>query len=304
MFQYTHEVIHSVKCLGQAALIAGGVVLASSPLAAGAMDNQWVTEKWSIENLDQPESVVIEHQSGRVFISNINGQPMALNGKGYISLADENGNLVQKQWAKGMDAPKGMAIAGNYLYVADMQSVHIVDLKTGETVKQLKAANAKMLNDVTATPDGTVYISDMAGGGIYRIQDDTLELWFSSDQLPHPNGLLWHQGGLLVAGWGVSMRNDFTTEQPGTLYQMDVTNPVLKAVSTGYQLGNLDGVVAINDALYVSDWISGELFVLVGKERRKVLSPGAGLADIGVSGNTLYAPMMMDNRVVAWQVAE
>ncbi len=304
MFQYTHDVIHSVKRLAQSALIAGGVALVSSPLMAATAENRLGTEQWSIENLDQPESVVIEHQTGRVFISNINGQPMALNGKGYISLADQNGNLLKKQWAKGMDAPKGMAIAGSYLYVADMQRVHIVDLKTGETVKQLTAANAKMLNDVTAAPDGTVYISDMAGGGIYRIQDDTLELWFSSDQLPHPNGVLWHQGSLLVAGWGISMHSDFTTDQPGTLYQMDINPPALKAVSTGYQLGNLDGIAAINDALYVSDWISGELFVLEGKERRNVLNPGAGLADIGVSGNTLYAPMMMDNRVVAWRVVQ
>jgi len=259
---------------------------------------------WQIDNLDQPESVVVDSSGQTLFISNINGQPLELNGQGYISRADTAGRLLQKHWVTGLDAPKGMAISEGRLYIADMQQVHIVDIDSGRIIKQLKAVDAKMLNDVTAAPDGSVYISDMLGGAIYRIQDQQLKRWFSSEKLPHPNGLLWHKDNLLVAGWGYPMKEDFTTNTLGSLYRLDSASRSLTTVTSGYRFGNLDGIVAQGERLLVSDWISGELFQLNGKERHRVIAPGAGLADIGGQGNMIYAPMMMDNRVVAWQTRE
>ena len=279
-----------------------GAALVTGLLAAPVQAEEMPERRWSIENLDQPESVVVDPASGRLFISNINGAPLELNGKGYISMASKDGKMLKQVWAEGMDAPKGLAVVENRLYVADMQRVHVVDLNSGKIVKQFKAAEAKMLNDVTAAPDGSVYVSDMLGGGIYRVTADAIERWFSTEQLPHPNGLYWQDNSLLIAGWGKPMNNDFSTDTPGTLYRLDPSSKVLSAVASGYQLGNLDGVEVRGDALYISDWISGELFKLQGKERRKVMTAGAGLADIAVSGRYLYAPMMMDNRLVAWQL--
>lgn len=280
-----------------------GVALMMGLFGVAVQAEEMPHQRWSIENLDQPESVVVDPNSGRLFISNINGAPLELNGKGYISMASNQGKMLKQVWAKGMDAPKGLAVVEDRLYVADMQRVHVVDLNSGEIIKQLKAADAKMLNDVTAAPDGSVYVSDMLGGSIYRVTANSIERWFSAEQLPHPNGLYWHENSLLIAGWGKPMNNDFSTDTPGTLYRLDPSSKALSVVVSGYQLGNLDGVEVHGDAMYISDWISGELFKLQGKERRKVMSPGAGLADIAVSGRYLYAPMMMDNRLVAWQLA-
>ncbi|OMH39683.1 SMP-30/gluconolactonase/LRE family protein [Motiliproteus sp. MSK22-1] len=259
-------------------------------------------ELWTINNLDQPESVVADPGTDLLYISNINGNPFELNGKGYISRVSKNGEVQQQFWIKGLDAPKGMAVVDNYLYVADLNKVHVINLEKGQVVNLLKAPNAKMLNDVTAAPDGTVYISDLLGGAIYRIKDNQLQRWFTSEQLPHPNGVLWHQGKLLVAGWGYPLNPDFTTATPGSLYQLDPINPSLIPVASGFQLGNLDGIVAIGTNLYISDWISGEMFRLAGKERTRVLSLAAGLADIGAANDVIYAPMMLDNKIVAWKI--
>ncbi len=277
-------------------------LLAAMALASANASGEPAQKLWTLEGLHQPESVVADPASNHLYISNINGKPLELNGKGYISRVSREGKMQEQFWVTGLDAPKGMTIVGQRLYVADMQQVHIIDLQTGAVIGQLQAPDATMLNDIGAAPDGTLYVSDLLGGGLYRISDGRMARWFSSDQLPHPNGLLWHKGKLLVAGWGYPLNPDFTTGTPGSLYQMDIRTQAITALPAGYQLGNLDGVVAVKDTLYVSDWISGDLFALHGQQRVKSLSLPAGLADIGGAGDTLYAPMMLNNQVVAWKV--
>lgn len=260
---------------------------------------------WQIGQLDQPESVVREPGGNYLYISNINGQPAEMNGLGYISRITNKGVLVDQTWVEGFDAPKGMAISKGHLYVADMQTLHVINLETAKIINRFSAPEAKMLNDVTVSGDGTVYISDLLGGGIYRLSDDSLELWLDHPQLPHPNGVLWHEGSLLVANWGEGMRGDFSTAIPGTLYTIDVKTNEVSALSNGFQLGNLDGIVADNNSLYISDWITGELYQLKGNERHRIGKLSAGLADIGGSGDgIIYAPLMMDNQVLAIRVKQ
>ena len=265
-------------------------------------DSTFEQPLWKLQQLDQPESVVADPDNQWLYISNINGAPTELNGKGYISRVNKQGEELSKHWLTGLDAPKGLAISGGKLYVADMQTLHVINLSTGIVLQRHKLANAKMLNDVATGPDGTIYVSDMLGGGIYQLKNNQLSNWIEPEKLPHPNGLLWENNHLLVASWGKDIQPDFTTTTPGSLYRVDPASKALQPLATGYQLGNLDGIISHNDALYVSDWISGELYQLKDNQRRKILSSNPGLADIGGEGDVLYAPMMMDNALLAWQL--
>jgi hypothetical protein len=258
--------------------------------------------KWQIENLDQPESVVINPQQNALYISNINGQPNELNGQGYISKVSTEGEVIDKYWLKNLDAPKGMAIYKGYLYIADMQHVYKVNISQARIVKQFKAEQASMLNDISIADDGSVFISDLIAGGIYRIIDDQITAWFNHQDLPHPNGLLWHQGKLLIASWGLGMRHDFTTQTAGSIYSLNIHDPKLLMLKGSEQLGNLDGLIQHKDAIYVSDWISGELFKVQDHQSRKILSLKPGLADIAKAGSLLLAPSMLDGTLSAWQL--
>jgi len=261
--------------------------------------------EWTINNLDQPESVVASTDGQFIYISNINGQPMELNGQGYISIANVNGRMVDQHWLKGLDAPKGLAVSGQYLYIADMQKLVKVNTRTGKIEDSYTAPNAKMLNDVTATTDGTIYVSDLLEGTIHRLKNGKFEAWFKSTALPHPNGLYAQQGELLVGSWGKGMNSDFSTAELGSLLRLNIVEQQLSTVPTGYKLGNLDGVIVTEDeSIYISDWLSGELFKLQGKERKLVLSLKPGLADIGANKQYLFAPMMMDNEVSAWKFSD
>ena len=277
--------------------------LITSLLFSGSLwAHDTLTQRWSIDNLNQPESVVADMRSDILYVSNINGAPAELNGQGYISKITTAGKVLEQHWVTGLNAPKGMAIVGKYLFVADMQTVHMIDIDKGEVIKQFTAPKAKMLNDITASPDGTLYISDFLGGEIYKLHDNQLITWFTHEQIPYPNGLLWHQNQLLIGNWGKAINPDFTTQTPGSLYQLDPNTLKLSSVSTGTELGNLDGIVAINNSLYISDWISGELFELNGKERKLALTLPKGLADIGATPTSLYTPLMMNNQLIAWKV--
>lgn len=289
------------RSLLRSALISACALSAVNPFVMAAEPNLL----WQVGQLDQPESVVSEQGGRYLYISSINGQPAELNGLGYISRVAKTGEMVDHKWIDGLDAPKGMAISNGNLYVADMKNLHVINLDTAEVIKRYSAPEAKMLNDVTVSGDGSVYISDLIGGGIYRLSNDKLEKWLDHPNLPHPNGVLCHDEGLLVANWGEGMQADFSTKTPGTLYSIDLESKQLNVLPAGYQLGNLDGVVADEDGLYISDWITGELYQLRDNERRVIGKLESGLADIGGSGNgIIYAPLMMDNRVLALKIHE
>ncbi|MBL4881141.1 MAG: hypothetical protein JKX82_07440 [Oleispira sp.] len=271
---------------------------------------------WTLDNFDQPESVITNPADNAVYISNINGQPTELNGKGYISKVSIDGKVINKHWLENLDAPKGLAIHGDNLYIADMQQVHQVSISQGRIVNQFQVKQAKMLNDITIADDGTVYISDLLAGGIYRISDNQITLWFEHENLAHPNGLLWQHGELLVASWGLGMNDDFTTKTAGSIYTLNIKDvninqPKLIVIKGSEQLGNLDGLIMKDNALYVSDWITGELFKVEHAKSSKVLTLKPGLADIGLSseaagsekeGSILFTPSMFDGQVMAWKL--
>ena len=267
-----------------------------------------LTPLWTLSNFDQPESVVSDISGQHLYVSNINGQPTQLNGKGYISKLSVDGKVIEQHWLQGLDAPKGMAIAGDTLYVADMQQVHVVSLAQGRIVNRFVAPKAKMLNDITIGNDGTAYISDLLGGGIYRlkrgIKKSEMTLWFTHKQLAHPNGLLWQGNDLLVASWGLGMNPDFTTNTPGSIFKINASDnkPSLTLMPAATEMGNLDGLASFKNSLYVSDWISGALFKVQGNQHSQVLKLNPGLADISAHGNMLFAPLMMDGVVRAWRI--
>ena len=50
-------------------------------------------------------------------------KPLEEDENGYISKLDSNGNYVEKKWVTGLDAPKGLAIVKDHLFVADINKI-------------------------------------------------------------------------------------------------------------------------------------------------------------------------------------
>lgn len=254
---------------------------------------------WSTAGFDQPESVLHDTARDTLYVSNINGAPMEENGKGYISRVSPAGKILEQKWITGLNAPKGMALANGKLFIADLTKLHIIDIDTNKVIKSLHGEQSKMLNDVTIDDSGNVYVSDLLSGAIYRLtrQHDTLERWFEHAAIPHPNGVHYHQGKLLIGSWGKDMQDDFTTLEAGSIYHLNLADMTLVEDKNAKNIGNLDGVSVLNDSIISNDWINGNVFKTNNNSKQLLFNAGKGAADISVSNNRLYVPMMLDNRI-------
>jgi sugar lactone lactonase YvrE len=260
-------------------------------------------ELWRATGFKTPESILYDQVHHRLIVSNINGTPVAADGNGYLSLLSMDGKMITAEWATGMDAPKGMAIFGDHLYAADINKIREIDLTSGKVTKTIPVDGAVFLNDVTASPSGDVYVTDMMGNAIYRLHNGALELWLKDDALNTPNGILFMGDHLIVGTWGHGMKKDFTTETPGGLISVDLATKAISPVPHAERFGNIDGIVEADGALIVTDYIAGILWRCApGKAPERMASLKAGSADLGTDGTVLYVPMMNEGEVVALPV--
>src|SRR5688572_2375683 len=157
-------------------LLFSGMLLLFSVCTAVA---QKLTLAWQTDTVFRvPESVLIDPVRKVCYVSNIDGASGEKDGKGFISKISPEGKVLALQWVTGLDAPKGMGIAGPHLYVADLFQVVVIDLTSGKIVRRIDVPDAKFLNDITVDKAGAVYVSDSSTGKIHLIKGDKATLYF------------------------------------------------------------------------------------------------------------------------------
>src|SRR5262245_35110544 len=94
------------------------VAAAAPAMFAGATDS-----------MKTPESVRYDADLDAYFVSNINGNPSAKDGNGFIAQVDAGNTSSVKMLVQGgkngatLNAPKGLAVVGDTLWVADIDAV-------------------------------------------------------------------------------------------------------------------------------------------------------------------------------------
>lgn len=279
-----------------AAMLAWSITLPA--LAGDPAAQVWQTDAV----FRQPESVLLDARRQRLYVSNVDGAPLDKDGRGFISLLGTDGKLQQLEWVGGLNAPKGMALAGERLFVSDVDALVEIDVEKGEVVARHAAADARFLNDVAADSAGRVYVSDMVTNRIYRLANGRLERWLESPRLAGPNGLAVVGERLFVASWG-AMEPDFSTKVPGHVLTVSLADRAIADFGGTRPVGNLDGIEALADgSVVVSDWMAGGLLRVSGDGSVARLAPLApGSADIGIDagGDVVWVPMMKDGTVRA-----
>ena len=125
--------------------------------------------------------------------------------------------MIEPEWVRGLNAPKGMVMNGDKLYVSDVDQLVEVNVDKGEVSNRWKAEGSQFLNDTAVDSGGRVYVSDMLADRIYVLDNGTLSVFLQDKGLLHPNGLRVEGDKLLVAAWGADIQPDFTTKTPGEL---------------------------------------------------------------------------------------
>lgn len=233
-----------------------------------------------LSDLDSPESVIPNSQAEFLYVSNVNGEGDERNSAGYIARVSLNGELIEKHWVAGLNAPKGLALLGATLFVSDIDQLVSIDTTKGVIKARVDFPGAKFLNDVVKLGDHLL-VSDSGNARIYKYEEGNVSIWLEDERLGGINGLLVEDGKLLI-----------TTMDAGALLSLDLETMTLSLIADG--MTNADGLSVLDDGSYlVSSWPgrlyhvkeSGEVNVLLDTQATPVF-----LNDFYILENTLIIP--------------
>ena len=271
---------------------------AESPSAAMEEKGFVLTEIWRTDTLLKTcESVLFDTQRNTLFVSCINGTPSDKNGSGFIARVTPEGNIETLEWVSGLNAPKGMGIYGNRLYVTDIDELVIIDIDQGSVMDKVPLEGASFLNDIDVDSDGTVYISDSDTGILWKYENGELKQWIT-EGLDRPNGLFVEESRVLLTSSGSS-----------DLKVIDKSSGSFESLTSGIGAG--DGLEYTGqEGFYIATSWSGEVFLIhpdFSKETLlKTSDQEINSADIGfnLSEQVVYVPTFFDNRVVAYRLEQ
>lgn len=271
-------------------------LMSTAALAAGA------EKVWEATGLAGPECALPDAKAGVIYVSNVNGDPMGKDAKGYLAKVSLDGKKVEK-WVDGLKAPKGLAIANGHLFTADPNELVEVNLADGKIVARHAAEKSGLLNDVVADAKGNIYVSDTGAGGIWRLSGGKMEKWLDDKVLAGANGLLVEGDNLIVNTWGVLTGNGFETSSPGRIVSVSLADKKITELDGGKPVGNLDGFASLGGGSYiVSDWMAGKVFKFsTGGKTEPIIDLGKGNADLGydAASKIMYVPQMMEGKLIA-----
>jgi DNA-binding beta-propeller fold protein YncE len=248
-----------------------------------------------------PERVLYDGARDRYLVSNVNGEPAAKDGNGFISVLSPDGGVTELEWIGGgesaaLDAPKGLALVGDVLYVADIGVIRRFDANTGAALGALAVPGSTFLNGLSATADGRLYVSDsgppqgtldaVGTEAVYVVDGDHVHA-LASGPLGRPTSLAAVEEGVLVASFGGNQ-----------VYELDAAGH--KRAESTLPAGGLAGVVKLGDWAYVTSWQASSIYAgKLGESFEVVLSDLASPTDLGhdTQRNRLLVPHFTEDSV-------
>jgi sugar lactone lactonase YvrE len=303
--------------LGAAAMLAACGGDRSAGDAAGGADTTGAVDSRSLsatvaltlDSLEAPEAARFDPELGVYFLSNINGSPLGKDGNGYISRVTRDGKVDSLKFIAGgrggakLDAPKGIAIQGDTLWVADIDAARAFDKRSGKPIATVSlVGKAKFLNDAAVGPDGAIYftdtgIADDGKGGmghpgpdrVFRLEGRKATVALEFKDKPGPNGITWDSAGSKFV---------IVSFQGTPIYRWAPGDSVPTVVTEGP--GMMDGIEALGDGRFVvSTWADSSLFVLDGDKITKLVGGLPAAADIALDRERgrIAVPLLTENRV-------
>ena len=242
--------------------------------------------------LPGPESVRYDPEQDAYFVSCMTGYGSTKDGNGMIVRLDAR-DLSRRVLAEGgkagatLHAPKGMAIHGDTLWVADIDVLRGFHRVSGAPLATIDftGQGAVLLNDVALAPDGTLRVTDTGiimspkgviirePGRIYTV-GPAGAVQAVATPLAQPNGITWDAGR---EQWVVVSFDPFVGRIAST------TPDGLAADTLHRTAARIDGVEVLpgGGILYTS-WGDSTLHLLAGGRDVAVVRQVPEAADIGI----------------------
>ena len=266
------------------------IVLVIITSALNAQDHK-LEKLWATDTIIAiPESVLVDPKRNLLFISLIDGGGWDADGKGGIAKLNPDGSNYDPDWVTGLNAPKGMGIIGNSLYVADMTEVIVIDISNSKIKKRIVIDSARGLNDITVSDKGIIYVSDSRMAKIWRIENDRPSLYL--DTIKGVNGLKAIGDDLMIGA--------------GKNFMKAGKNKELTRMADLPQ--GIDGIEPAGNGDYILTSWSGYIFYLHADGKLETLLDThlekKNTADIGYdpAKKILYVPTFNAKTVVAYSL--
>jgi hypothetical protein len=270
------------------ALLFSCIVLSKKTMA----QQHQLTKLWQTDTLLKvPESVLFNAVDKFLFVSNIDGQPWEKDGKGSVGKVGLDGKIIKVDWVKGLNAPKGMGLYKNNLYVADIDNVVVIDVSKEAIVKRIPVEGASGLNDISIDSKGVVYVSDSKTGTLYAIENDKAN--------PYTLGLNGLNGVLAVETDVYALAN-------GVLWKI-AADKRMEKIAGGMEAAT-DGIEQVNENEFiVSAWNGVIYYVKKDGSVQQLLDTReqkSNTADIGYDAKNkiVYVPTFFKNSIAAYQL--
>jgi hypothetical protein len=206
---------------------------------------------------DTPESVLHDPLSDRYLVSNIVGAALDHDDRAFITRVRPDGSIEALHWIDAsqpgveLNAPKGMALHGDVLFVADIEHVRKFDRTSGRPLGSIALLGAAFLNDLAIDQSGVLYASDSGLGpgytpsgadAVHRLEPSgSARPLARSPELGGPSGLVAQNGGLWVASFAA-----------GELFFLNARGE--RSLLGRPPRGSLDGLALWRGRLFVSSW--------------------------------------------------
>lgn len=261
--------------------------------------------------LATPQGIIHDDAADIYIVSNVNGQPTAADGNGFISRLTPDGKVETLKWIEGgknkviLNAPKGIGLMGDAVYVADIDTVRIFNRKTGAPEGEVKIPGASFLNDIAVTTDGRVLVSDTGTKAGAKPGDAGTDAVWSIDKAKKATPLA--KGPDLGGPNGLVPTTDkvwVVTQRTGEMYALDSKGK--KSDAKKLPQGKLDGIVLLpgGDVLVSSREASAVFRGKPGGELTPIVEDVKSPADINYDNkrNRLLVPLFELDEVRAYDV--
>lgn len=255
---------------------------------------------FSITGLDGPEAVRYDPDQKVYFISNWSGGGNTQNSSGFITKADDEGNIIELKFMTGTEsyplhAPRGMFIHNETLWAADVFGIHGFNKNSGEQTHYIGFDNFEIgfLNDVSGDENGTLYVTDTGRSKVFKVQNDQVSVYL--DSLAYaPNGITFNPNSqeFLLAPWGGAQS-----------FLSFNSNAAINEFAT-LEGGYFDGIEFIGETLFSASQSDSSIRIY-NSEMEKILIKTTGRpADIGVNThlNHIAVPYIALDRVDIWKI--
>jgi sugar lactone lactonase YvrE len=286
-----------------------GLALAAAACSGAASDRapDWATVQDTthrvagVEGLAGPEAVRYDPEQDVYFVANFNGEA-AGDSNGFISRVGPDGVVESLRFMVGapdapLHGPRGMAITGDTLWVADAEGIHGFDRHNGTHLRFVDFGQFEpgFLNDIAPGPDGALYITDTGRSRVYRMMADDVAIAVEDSLLGPPNGITWdaEDERFILAPWGSP-----------TFHAWRPPGDELEPIATGSTSGRFDGIEIVSGRVIAASQVDSSLHVLEdGSSRPFIRVPGRP-ADIGVDTQRgrVAVPYIALDRVDIWRL--